>query len=98
MYAVALIHYRRPFEEIAPHVDDHRAYLRSLKAAGILLASGPFQPRHGGMLLLRLPDGGDPVATMDAVRDADPFTQRGMAQYEMLEWAPVIGTEGLDAL
>ena len=98
MYAIALINYRRPFEEIAPHVEEHRAYLRDLKARGLLLASGPFQPRHGGMLLLRIPDGPDKYAAMDAIRDGDPFTQRGMAQYEMREWAPVIGTEGLDTL
>lgn len=97
MYAIALIRYRRPFPEIEPHVDEHRAYLRELKAAGILLASGPMDPRSGGMLLLRLPEG-DTIAQLDAIRDGDPFTKRSLAQYELIPWAPVIGKEDLDRL
>lgn len=97
MYALAIIRYRRPFPEIEPHVDEHRAYLRELKAAGRLLVSGPLDPRFGGALLLRLPDD-EGIAALDAVRDGDPFTKRGLAQYELMPWAPVIGKEALDAL
>ena len=97
MYAIALIRYRRPFPDIEPHVDEHRAYLRELKAAGILLASGPMDPRSGGMLLLRIADD-NVIAQLDAIRDGDPFTKRSLAQYEMIPWAPVIGKEGLDQL
>ncbi len=97
MYALAIIRYRRQFEEIAPHVEEHRAYLRELKAAGVLLASGPFDPRTGGGLLLRLPEGAGPEA-LDRIRNGDPFTQRALAQYELLPWNPVIGKDALDAL
>ena len=97
MYAIALIRYRRPFEEIAPVVDEHRAYLRTLKADGTLLASGPLDPRFGGALLLRVPDD-DVSATLDRIRDGDPFTQKSLAQYELLPWAPVIGKDDLDRL
>lgn len=97
MYALAIIRYRRPFDEVAPHVDDHRAYLRSLKEQGLLIASGPFDPRTGGGLLLRVPDD-DVIGTLDRIRDGDPFTQRGVAQYELLPWAPVIGKDALDGL
>ena len=97
MLAVAIIRYRRPLEEILPHVDEHRAYLRELKAKGLLLAAGPFQPRQGGALLLRVPDD-DVIAALDAIRDGDPFTKRALAQYELLPWVPVIGNEALDQL
>ncbi len=96
-YAIAIIRYRRPLEEVVANTDDHRAYLRSLQEKGTLLASGPFDPRTGGALILRLPEE-NPVAALDAVRDGDPFWQRGIAQYELLSWNPVIGREGLDAL
>jgi uncharacterized protein YciI len=97
MYALALIRYRRPLDEVLTVVDEHRAYLRDLQSRGLLLASGPFDPRAGGALLLRLPD--DAVqATLDAVRDDDPFVRTGMAQYELLPWLPVIGKEALDRL
>ena len=97
MYAIAIIRYRRPFDDIAPHVDEHRAYLRELKAAGRLLVSGPLDPRYGGALVLRVPDE-EGVSALDAIRDGDPFTQRGLAQYELLPWAPMIGKDGLDGL
>lgn len=97
MYAMAVIRYRRPFEEIAPFVEEHRAYLRALKANGLLLASGPMDPRSGGMLLLRVPDN-DTGAALDRIRDDDPFTHRALAQYELIPWNIVIGKEDLDKL
>lgn len=97
MYAIALIRYRLPFEAVSEHVDEHRAYLRELKAQGILLASGPMDPRTGGMLLLRVADS-DSAAALDRIRDGDPFTKRSLAQYELIPWLPVIGKEDLDKL
>lgn len=100
MYALAILRYRRPLEDVLTVVDAHRAYLRTLHERGLLLASGPFVPRAGGALLLHVAsDDPDTVRTaLDAVRDGDPFTQTGMAQYELLPWAPTIGVEALDRL
>jgi len=97
MYAMALIRYRKPFPEVEPHLEAHRAYLRGLFEQKLLLASGPLDPRTGGVLLLRVPDG-SVGASLDAIRDHDPFTLAGVAQYELLPWNPVIGREGLDSL
>ena len=97
MYALALIRYRRPIEEVAAHQEAHRAYLRELKARGLLIASGPLAPRYGGALLLRVPD--ERVeTTLDAVRDGDPYVKHGVAQYELLPWAVGTGREDLDRL
>ena len=97
MYAIAILRYRRPLEEILAVVDEHRAYLRALQEVGIVIASGPFDPRSGGALLLRVPDE-EAQEALDRVRDGDPFTRTGMAQYELLPWAPTIGREALDRL
>ena len=78
-------------------MDEHRAYLRELKAQGWLLASGPMDPRSGGMLMLRVPDE-DSAAALDRIRDGDPFTKLRLAQYELIPWLPVIGKEDLDKL
>jgi uncharacterized protein YciI len=95
MYVMAIIRYRRPLEEVLVHQDAHRAYLRGLKDNGMLLAAGPMTPRFGGMCLLRVPDEG---ANLDAIRDNDPFVKNGVAQYELIGWAPVIGKDDLDKL
>ena len=96
-YAIAIIRYRKPLEEVLVHIEPHRAYLRGLQAQGVLLASGPFVPRSGGALLLRIA-GPDPGAALDGIRDGDPFIKAGVAQYELLPWDPSIGREVLDAI
>lgn len=97
MYALAIIRYRRPLEEVLVVAEQHRAYLKSLKADGILIASGPMDPRVGGALLLRVPDD-DVVGTLDAVRDGDPYVTFGVGQYELIPWAVNTGKEALDSL
>ena len=97
MYAIALLRYRRPLEQVLTVSDAHRAYLLGLKERGILLASGPLDPRSGGLLLLRVPND-DAIAALDRIRDEDPYTKTGMAQYELLPWNPGIGREELDRL
>ena len=97
MYAIALLRYRRPLEEVLTVSDAHRAYLTGLKDRGLLLASGPLSPRTGGVLLLRVPDDGAGEA-LDRIRDEDPYTRTGMAQYELLPWSPNLGLEELEKL
>ena len=96
-YALAILRYRKPLDEVLKIVDQHRAYLRTLKDRGLLLVSGPLDPRTGGVLLLRVPDN-SVQASLDRIRDDDPFTKAGMAQYELMPWSPTIGKEGLDKL
>ncbi len=97
MYAIAIVRYRRPLDEVVKMQDPHRAYLRELQARGLLIAAGPLDPRNGGALLLRVPDD-DYAAALDRIRDDDPFWQQGLVQYELLPWRPAIGVETLDAL
>ena len=96
MYALAIIRYRKPLEEVIVHQDAHRAYLRGLKENGVLIASGPMDPRYGGLLLLRVADGD--AKALDSVRDNDPFFTSGVAQYELIGWNPGIGKDDLDRL
>lgn len=97
MYAVVIVRYRQPVEEIVKVQDPHRAYLRELKAAGTLIAAGPMDPRFGGMFLVRVPET-DPRGALDAIRNNDPFYTAGLAQYELIPWNVVIGKEDLDNL
>ena len=68
-----------------------------MKKQGILLASGPLDPRTGGALLLRVPDN-DVIGTLDRVRDGDPFYKNKLAQYELMAWNVMAGVEGLNQL
>ena len=97
MYALALIRYRRPIEEVVVHQEAHRAFQRKLKEDGKLVAAGPHDPRFGGMMLLRVSDD-QPQKALDAIRDADPYYQAGVVQYELLVWNVVIGKDSLDTI
>ena len=97
MYALALIRYRRPIEEVVAHQEAHRAFQRQLLDEGKLLAAGPHDPRFSGMMLLRVDDN-DAQKTLDAIRDADPYYKAGVVQYELLVWNVVIGKDNLDRI
>jgi uncharacterized protein YciI len=97
MYAIAIIRYRRPLEEVMAVTERHRAYLRELKNDGTLIASGPMDPRSGGVLLLNVPDD-DVIAALDRVRDSDPYVTFGLAQYELIPWVVGVGKEDLDRI
>jgi uncharacterized protein YciI len=97
MYALAIIRYRRPIEEVLEHHAAHRAYLQALKQQGLLICSGPLEPRFGGALFLRVPDDRVP-GILDEIRDGDPYTRAGVGQYELLPWNVVTGREDVDRL
>ena len=97
MYAIAMIRYRAEIEKVLEARDGHRAYLLGLKERGVLVASGPLEPRYGGFLLLRLPDGEGHEA-LDAIRDGDPYVRAGVAQYETWLWNAGIGKDDLDRI
>ena len=97
MYAMIICRYRRPLSEIEAVTEAHRAYLGQLKERGVLVASGPLDPRFGGVWLVRVGDE-NPLAELDAIRDGDPFCQQGLANYERLPWTVMQGREGLDRL
>ena len=97
MYGLILIRYRLPMDEVAKVTDEHRAYLRELKADGTLIASGPMDPRSGGALLVRVPN--DNVQqNLSDLRDEDLFYKKGVANYELIPWNVIIGNEDLDKL
>jgi uncharacterized protein YciI len=97
MYALAVIRYRRPLEEVLEVTEQHRGYLKSLKDDGTLIASGPMDPRSGGILLLNVPDD-DVIPSLDRIRDEDPYVTFGLAQYELIPWNVGIGKEDLDRI
>ena len=65
---------------------EHRAFLQVGYDHGMLLASGPQEPRVGGMILAR-------AESRDALESffaGDPFHQQGIASYQFTEFHPVM--------
>lgn len=81
---VILVHYERPLAEIDAHVAEHRAFLETHYASGLLLGSGRRTPPVGGVILAR----GDDRAALEAVFANDPFLVQGVARYEYIQFEP----------
>ena len=94
MYAFVALKYLAPLERIQQTVEKHRAYLRELLAQGKMVCSGPFVPREGGGLLLRIEN----PAEIAPLLARDPYHLEGLVSDIVYVWDPNIGREGLDKL
>ena len=81
---VVIVTYLRPLSEVDAAVPDHRAFLARHYAAGTFLLSGPQVPRTGGVILARNVSRDE----LTALLAEDPFSQRGLAEYRIVEFAP----------
>ena len=86
---IVTIEYTKPMDLVEQHTPDHRAFLAGLKEKGQLLASGPFDPRTGGMLIMQA----DSAEGADAITREDPFRKNEIAKYDVRGWKPTIGVE-----
>ena len=94
LYAFVALKYTAPLERILKTVDRHRAYLRELHEQGKMVCSGPFVPRWGGALLLRVNDEKE-VAPLLA---KDPFQIEQLVETTVTMWDPNIGRDKLDSI
>ncbi len=83
---VILVDYVKPLADVDRWIEAHRAFLREGYAAGRFLASGPRQPRTGGVILAH----GCERAELEALLENDPFKREGVAAYTILEFHPVM--------
>jgi uncharacterized damage-inducible protein DinB/uncharacterized protein YciI len=77
--------YLAPLTEIDKLLAEHRAHLGTGYTRGLLLASGPQNPRIGGMILARAHE----RAELEQFLAEDPFAKAGIARYHLVEFDPV---------
>lgn len=79
------LHYNVPIDQIDAHLEPHRALLNDLAARGIIICSGPKNPRTGGVILMNV----DSINAAQQILSADPFMQQNLAAYDYTEFTPV---------
>ena len=79
------ITYRVPMSRIEQTVAAHRAHLQTGYDSGLMLASGPQQPRVGGILIARASS----RAELEAFIAQDPYRLEELADYRLIEFQPV---------
>ncbi|RDU54829.1 GTP cyclohydrolase [Helicobacter sp. MIT 00-7814] len=84
-----IVTYTKPIEEIEAVLPLHREYLAKGYEAGFLLASGPQNPRVGGLILGHFEN----KQSAEAFTKNDPYAQHNLAKYEIIEFSPVLHAE-----
>ena len=85
MLYVIIVSYQKPIEEVERYLVAHRDFLGLHYASGQFIASGPQNPRIGGILLSK---GTCKQELLDIMKN-DPFNIHGIASYEIIEFNPV---------
>lgn len=83
---VILVKYEADLARIDEALARHRAFLQTGYDSGILLASGPQNPRTGGIIIGQF---SDKSAAEDFTR-GDPYYKENLASYTILEFSPVL--------
>ena len=86
--------YNRPIEEVDQLLEEHKAWIMKNFEAGRILLTARQVPLVGGIILAT----GGTEEDMVAMLDEDPFKRSGMAEYEVLEYAPVRAAERVEGL
>lgn len=86
----------RPYSEMRPHLQAHRAWVERLRAQGQPISSGYLvdgagQPGGGGLLLLEAED----YAAAEALVRTDPMVRSRGVRWQLHQWMPVVGSLGL---
>jgi uncharacterized protein YciI len=84
MFVVSLT-YQKPMEEVENLIAAHRDFLDRNYELGIFLASGPKNPRVGGVILASSKVSRE---QLEEILSEDPFHVHALARYEVTEFTP----------
>jgi uncharacterized protein YciI len=83
MFIVTLT-YKKPMELIDKYLDEHRKFLDDGYRNNFFVASGPKNPRTGGIVISQLKD----RSQLESILKQDPFHIHNMSDYEIIEFNP----------
>ena len=75
---IAILTYKKPLSVVDKYIQAHRDYLTEHYAAGDFIASGPQNPRIGGVIMIKAAD----REAVNAIISQDPFNINGIADYQ----------------
>ena len=74
--------YRKPLAEVEKYLQAHRDYLENFYKNGKFIASGPQEPRVGGIILCNTND----IEEAIKIYQSDPFYSNDIADYELIHF------------
>ncbi|MCM1141234.1 MAG: YciI family protein [Muribaculum sp.] len=83
---IAILTYKKPLSEVDKYLQAHRDYLAEHYVAGDFIASGPQNPRIGGVIMIKATD----RESVNTIISQDPFNINGIADYQIVEFTPIM--------
>lgn len=77
--------YKVPLTEVNQYLTAHREFLDYHYKQGLLIASGPMNPRTGGIIIAATTD----KTKLEAIFAQDPFFLAEIADYHFIEFTPI---------
>ena len=87
---IILLRYKTSLDVIDTHLATHRAFLKEGYKKHYFIASGPQNPRTGGVILSALKSRSE----LEAFMQQDPFQIHDVAEYQFIEFDPAMHDEG----
>lgn len=83
---IAILTYKKSLNEVDQYLPAHRDYLAEHYAAGDFIASGPRNPRIGGVIMIKAAD----RDVVNTILSQDPFNINDIADYQIVEFTPTM--------
>ncbi len=77
--------YKTPLSEVNKYLSAHREFLDYYYKQGLLIASGPMNPKTGGIIIAASKD----KSALQAIFANDPFHLAEIADYQFIEFTPI---------
>lgn len=91
---IILIRYTSSLEMIDMYIEEHREFLRRYYEKGVFIASGPREPRIGGVILARTMNQDE----LDMIIREDPFYREKLAAYSFVPFKPTMFLDEFEKL
>ena len=75
--------YTKPLNEVEKHLEAHRDFLAKFYDQNVFIASGPKEPRNGGVILAQTTK-----AEAEKIIAEDPFKINRIADYRIIAFTP----------
>lgn len=81
---IVILQYIKPLTFIENYLNEHRQFLDEAYKRELFVASGPKNPRDGGIILSHMKD----REQLEAILQQDPFYIHKVAEYQIIEFIP----------
>ncbi|MCE3238794.1 MAG: uncharacterized protein K0R24_1775 [Gammaproteobacteria bacterium] len=81
---IIILTYKKSLADVDKHLDEHKKFLDNGYIDNFFVASGPKNPRNGGIIISQLKNRDQ----LEDIIKQDPFNIHNVADYQIIEFTP----------